>query len=172
MWVGDAAHLAMSVSMIVMLWGLDAGDLWGLQAAGFVLATLWFILMALHSHEEPARVRFGQVNQGVAMAAMAWMFLGVHVSPGHGTHGTAAHAHHTTSGTSTVVTILFASCLGVSTLWWIWVSRRPAPLGGGRQSTRSPSVAPVTTWLLGDAGEAAFHALMSAAMSAALLAAL
>ncbi|WP_326553921.1 DUF5134 domain-containing protein [Micromonospora sp. NBC_01813] len=172
MWVGDAAHLAMSVSMIVMLWFTDVGDLWGLQAAGFVLATLWFLLTAVHSHEEPAWVRFGQVNHGVAMAAMAWMFLGVHDSPGHGSYGTAAHVHHVTSGTATVVTVLFAGWLGVSALWWLWVSRRPAAFDGGRQPTRSPSYAAFVSWFLGAPGEAAFHSLMSAAMSAALLAAL
>jgi hypothetical protein len=81
--VGHVLHLAMSVAMIVMAWPVGMGLPNRSPMVFFVLATLWFIGVAVGS---PAPVvRLANEYHAVMMGAMAWMYavMGGALLPGN-----------------------------------------------------------------------------------------
>ncbi len=140
--VSDAAHLAMSAAMIAMLWALTRGDPWGVQMAIFAVATGWYLVRAADARHD-TRHRLGLAHQGVAMAAMFWMYGqmmapgGAMRMPGMTMSGTAmtgtGMADMGMQGTATSgtghsfwplagpwVTVAFAGYLALAALWWLW----------------------------------------------------
>ena len=71
--VGHALHLAMSVAMIVMAWPAGLAVPNRPLLAFFLLATLWFIGMAVAASPGPVQ-RLANEYHAVMMAAMAWMY--------------------------------------------------------------------------------------------------
>ncbi|GIH15942.1 DUF5134 domain-containing protein [Rugosimonospora africana] len=132
--VSDAAHAAMSVAMVAMLWAPRPGDRWGLQPAAFAVLAGWFLVRAT-GRAHSRRHRIGLVHQGVVMAAMCWMLLaaspvgssvsgvlggGSATMPMPGAVGHATGAVTTGAVTSGAVTTgVLAGYLALAALWWL-----------------------------------------------------
>jgi hypothetical protein len=141
--VSGITRVAMSISMIVMLWASAPDDRWGIQTAVFAAATAWFLVLAAAGRQD-RRERIGLVHQGIMMGSMLWMFLAsskllsgssmdMANMPGMNMPDTENAAVHAT-------TIGFASYLVMAAMWWLWAGPRRVPASGGRVATARPAV--------------------------------
>ncbi|WP_422742591.1 DUF5134 domain-containing protein [Micromonospora sp. WMMD754] len=156
-WLVEAAHLAMSAAMIAMVWVGTGWDRAGVQAALFLLLGGGFAARAALG---PAvrGTRSELVHEAVMAGGMTWMLLRMADHPGH--HG--PHQSHVGGGgwestglPDALTVVLLVSLAAAAAVWSI---RLVAALR-----------VPHSRALLGRAGVAGSHLLMSAGMAAATL---
>jgi hypothetical protein len=161
-WLTDALGVAMSATMIVMLWAVPVADRWGVRLALFGTAGGWYLVRASRSGTRPD-VRIGLVHHGIAMAAMFWMVV---AAPA----GTATMAHAVMAGTGPGSPVPgaagpigtgLAAYLSLAALWWARSAMRPAP--------REVGAVPLAHGVFGARGAAICQAVMASAMGVALL---
>jgi hypothetical protein len=152
--IGNSLHTLMAIAMAVMAWPRGAD----LPATGpllfFLLATVWFISVALG---RPAHRR-ANLYHAMMMLAMAWMYAamsgglllpapidvatagaGGHHSPSSmpGMTMSAVDAVHDATGTPPFITglnWLFTIGFAIAGAWWLWwlfVRRRTKPFPSG-----------------------------------------
>ncbi|MFI7211613.1 DUF5134 domain-containing protein [Micromonospora maritima] len=156
-WLVEAAHLAMSLAMIAMVWVGTGWDRTGVQAALFLLLGGGFAArVALGPAVRDTRLEL--FHEAVMAVAMTWMLLRMTDHPGH--HG--PHQSHPggggweSTGLPDALTVVLLVALAVAVV--VWSIRLVAALR-----------VPHGRALLGRAGVAGSHLLMSAGMGAATL---
>lgn len=166
MWLVEIAHVAMSVSMIAMLWAVG-WDRWGVQLTIFAVLGGCFAVLALpvvqapHDGTEAAVARPVLIHEATVMAAMCWM-LGA-APPGNAMAAMAGMAAARPPAWSVTVTAALIAALTVST--WLWVRRRRrAPTGHAAIDCARGARAT----LFGVRGETASQLLMAAGMATSL----
>jgi hypothetical protein len=169
-WVNDALGVAMSATMIAMLWAVPLDDRWGVRLALFGTAGGWYLVRASRPGIGPG-ARAGLVHHGVAMAAMLWMLA---AAP----DGTAAMAHEAMAATAPAgsargpagaISTLLATYLALAALWWVGSAVRATPRPTLAAAPPNVVALPSAEVVFGAPGAAICQAVMASAMCVALL---
>jgi hypothetical protein len=168
--ITDALGVAMSATMLAMLWAVPLHDRWGLRLAVFATAGGWYLVRAWRPGTRPG-VRVGLVHHGVAMAAMFFMLAS---APG----GTAAMSHTAMAATGPVSLLPgpagligtgLAAYLALAALWWTGSAVGATPGPALRAAGPAALAVPRAEVVFGERGAALCQAVMASAMCVALL---